>query len=201
MRGKYYTASPPTLAALRIGLFSFIIVGLVSLVYHGTKDKIADNERRALLQSLQSVTDKRRYDNDLANDKVQLQSGGQAYTVYRARQAGKPIAAIITSTTTQGYNGEIDLLIAINVSGTINSVRVLNHRETPGLGDAIELKKSNWILSFNQLALQNLDQWAVKRDGGNFDQFTGATITPRAIVNEVKNTALFFQQHQHEIFQ
>jgi len=201
MRGKYYTASPPTLAALRIGLFSFIIVGLVSLVYHGTKDKIADNERRALLQSLQSVTDKRRYDNDLANDKVQLQSGGQAYTVYRARQAGKPIAAIITSTTTQGYNGEIDLLIAINVSGTINSVRVLNHRETPGLGDAIELKKSNWILSFNQLALQNLDQWAVKRDGGNFDQFTGATTTPRAIVNEVKNTALFFQQHQHEIFQ
>jgi len=195
------TITPPTLAALRIGLFSFIIVGLVSLVYHGTKDKIADNERRALLQSLQSVIDKRLYGNDLANDKIQLQSNGQIHTIYRARQAGQPIAAIITSTTTQGYNGDIDLLIAINVSGTISAVRVLNHRETPGLGDAIELKKSNWILSFNQLALQNLDQWAVKRDGGNFDQFTGATITPRAIVNETKNTALFFQQHQQEIFQ
>jgi electron transport complex protein RnfG len=193
--------SPPIHAALRIGLFSFIIVGLVSLVYHGTKDKIADNERRALLQSLQSVIDKRRYNNDLVHDKIQLQSGGQAYTIYRARQAGKPVAAIITSTTTQGYNGAIDLLIAINVNGTINAVRILNHRETPGLGDAIELKKSNWVLSFNQLPLKNLDQWAVKRDGGNFDQFTGATITPRAIVNEVKNTALFFQQHQHEIFQ
>ncbi len=195
------TFSPPTLAALRIGLFSFIIVGLVSLVYHGTKDKIADNERRALLQSLQSVIDNRRYDNDLIHDKIQLQSSGQAHTVYRARQAGKPIAAIITSTTTQGYNGDIDLLIAINVSGTINAVRVLNHRETPGLGDAIELKKSNWILSFNQLTIEDLEQWAVKRDGGNFDQFTGATITPRAIVNEVKNTTLFFQQYQHEIFQ
>jgi len=195
------TITPPTLAALRIGLFSFIIVGLVSLVYHGTKDKIADNERRALLQSLQSVIDKRLYGNDLANDKIQLQSNGQIHTIYRARQAGQPIAAIITSTTTQGYNGDIDLLIAINVNGTISAVLVLNHRETPGLGDAIELKKSNWILSFNQLALQNLDQWAVKRDGGNFDQFTGATITPRAIVNETKNTALFFQQHQQEIFQ
>ncbi|MCF7969943.1 MAG: electron transport complex subunit RsxG [Methylococcaceae bacterium] len=193
--------TPPTLAALRIGLFSFIIVGLVSVVYHGTKDKIADNERRALLHSLQSVIDKRLYDNDLANDKIQLNANGQTHTIYRARQAGKPIAAIITSTTTQGYNGDIDLLIAINVSGTINAVRVLNHRETPSLGDAIELKKSDWILSFSKLALQNLDQWAVKRDGGNFDQFTGATITPRAIVNEVKNTALFFQQHQHEIFQ
>jgi electron transport complex protein RnfG len=195
------TISLPILAALRIGLFSFIIIGLVSLVYHGTKDKIADNERRALLQSLQSVIDKRLYDNDLVHDKIQLRSGEQAYTVYRARKADKSIAAIITSTTTQGYNGAIDLLIAINVSGTINAVRVLNHRETPGLGDAIELKKSNWILSFNQLAIEDLEQWAVKRDGGNFDQFTGATITPRAIVNEVKNTTLFFQQHQHEIFQ
>mgnify|MGYP000668586211 CR=1 FL=1 len=195
------TITPPTLAALRIGLFSFIIVGLVSVVYHSTKDKIADNERLALLQNLQSVIDKRLYDNNLANDKIQLQSNGQNHTIYRARQAGQPIAAIITSMTTQGYNGDIDLLIAINVSGTINAVRVLNHRETPGLGDAIELKKSNWILSFNQLALQDLDQWAVKRDGGNFDQFTGATITPRAIVNEVKNTALFFQQHQQKIFQ
>ena len=195
------TNSPAVIAALRIGLFSFIIVGLVSVVYHGTKDKIADNERRALLQSLQSVIDKRRYDNDLVHDKIQLQSNGKNHTIYRARQAGKPIAAIITSTTTQGYNGAIDLLIAINVSGTINAVRILNHRETPGLGDAIELKKSNWILSFNQLAIEDLEQWAVKRDGGNFDQFTGATITPRAIVNEVKNTTLFFQQHQHEIFQ
>ncbi|MDF1581900.1 MAG: electron transport complex subunit RsxG [Methyloprofundus sp.] len=191
----------PTLAALRIGLFSFIIVGLVSVVYHGTKEKIADNERRALLQSLQSVIDKRLYDNDLANDKIQLNANEKNHTIYRARKAGQPIAAIITSTTTQGYNGTIDLLIALNVSGTINGVRVLNHRETPGLGDAIELKKSAWILSFNQLPLQTLDQWAVKRDGGSFDQFTGATITPRAIVNEVKNTAVFFQQHQHEIFQ
>ncbi|MBW6452625.1 MAG: electron transport complex subunit RsxG, partial [Methyloprofundus sp.] len=185
----------------RIGLFSFIIVGLVSVVYHGTKEKIADNERRALLQSLQSVIDKRLYDNDLANDKIQLNANEKNHTIYRARKAGQPIAAIITSTTTQGYNGTIDLLIALNVSGTINGVRVLNHRETPGLGDAIELKKSPWILSFNQLTLKNLDQWAVKRDGGSFDQFTGATITPRAIVNEVKNTAVFFQQQQHEIFQ
>ena len=192
--------TPPAQAALRIGLFSFIIIGLVSFVYHATKDKIALNEHQALLKNLQSVLKKQSYDNDLANDFVQITKSGQTYKIYRARKLNKPVAAVITTTTSQGYNGNISLLIAININGNINAVRVLNHRETPGLGDAIELKKSPWILSFNNLPLQNIQQWAVKRDGGNFDQFTGATITPRAIVNEVKATALFFQQHQYEIF-
>ncbi len=190
--------SPPLTAAIRVGLFSFIIVGLVTLVFHASKDKIAENERLALLHSLQSVLSQNSYDNDLANDVIQIQE----YTIYRARKTGKPVAAIIKTTTAQGYNGDIELLLAINTVQKIIGVRVLKHRETPGLGDKIELKKSAWILNFAQksLADHDLSLWAVKRDGGIFDQFTGATITPRAIVNEVKKTALFFQDNQTAIF-
>lgn len=191
--------SAPLTAAVRVGLFSFIIVGLVTLVYHASKDKIAENEYLALLHSLQEVLSQNSYDNDLVNDVLQLQT----YTIYRARKAGKPVAAIIKTTTTHGYNGDIHLLIAITINGRITGVRALNHRETPGLGDKIELKKSDWILSFVQKSLSDndLSLWAVKRDGGLFDQFTGATITPRAIVNEVKKTALFFQRNQQTIFE
>lgn len=191
--------SPPLTAAFRVGLFSLFIVGLVSLVFHASKDKIAENERLALLDNLQSVLSQTNYDNDLANDRIQIGT----YTIYRARKAGKPVAAIIKSMTSQGYNGDIQLLVALNVQQQIIGVRVLNHRETPGLGDKIELKKSDWILSFAQKSLvgNDLSLWAVKRDGGLFDQFTGATITPRAIVNEVKKIALFFQRKQTAIFE
>jgi electron transport complex protein RnfG len=191
--------TPPINVALRVGLFSFIIVGLVSLVFHATKDKIAANERVALLDSLQSVISQDSYDNDLANDVIQLDS----YTIYRARKAGVPVAAILTGTTPYGYNGDIGLLMGINMAGEITGVRVLKHRETPGLGDKIEIKKSSWISSFKHKSINDMytQQWAVKKDGGNFDQFTGATITPRAIVNQVKKTGLFFQHNQPLIFQ
>lgn len=191
--------TPPVTAALRVGLFSFIIVGMVSLVFHATKDKIADNERQALLDSLQSVLNQDSYDNDLANDVIQLQT----YTIYRAKKSGTPVAAILIGTTPHGYNGDIRLLIGITSEGKITGVRVLKHQETPGLGDKIELKKSAWISSFKHKLLSDMSrrQWAVKKDGGNFDQFTGATITPRAIVNQVQKTGLFFQQNQQIIFQ
>ena len=190
--------SPPITAAIRVGLFSFMIVALVSLVYHASKDKIAENEYLDLLHSLQAVLSPDSYDNDLVNDVILLQT----QTIYRARKSGKPVAAIIKNTTPYGYNGDIQLLIALDMEGRIIGVRVLRHKETPGLGDKIELKKSDWILSFAQksLADNDLSLWAVKRDGGLFDQFTGATITPRAIVNQVKKTALFFQHNQQVIF-
>lgn len=190
--------SAPVNAALRVGLFSFIIVGMVALTFHATKDKIASNERQALLLNLQAVLSQGSYDNDLAKDVIQL----DAYTIYRARKASLPIAAIFKSTTPKGYNGDIKLLIAISIAGKVTGVRVLYHKETPGLGDKIDMTKSDWILGFNDKTLNEMSSiyWAVKRDGGNFDQFTGATITPRAIVNEVKKVGLFFQQNQKLIF-
>lgn len=192
-------STSPVTAAIRVGLFSLMIVGMVSLVFHATKDKIADNERQALLDNLQTVLHRDSYDNDLSNDVIQLQT----YTIYRARKSGIPVAAILISTTTHGYNGDIRLLIGISIAGKITGVRVLKHQETPGLGDKIEIKKSAWISSFEHKSLSDMStrQWAVKRDGGNFDQFTGATITPRAIINEVKKTGQFFQLNQQIIFQ
>ena len=131
--------SSPANAALHIGLFSFMIVGLVTLVFHATKDKIADNERQALISSLQTVLPQESYDNDLLNDVIKI----QPYTIYRARKTNQPIAAIFISTTPHGYNGDIRLLIGINIDGKITAIRVLKHKETPGLGDKIETKKSS----------------------------------------------------------
>jgi electron transport complex protein RnfG len=115
---------------------------------------------------------------------------------------GQPVAAIFTSVAPDGYSGNIKLLVGILHNGVLAGVRVISHKETPGLGDAIEADRSNWILSFNEKSLQNppLKQWGVKKDGGFFDSFTGATITPRAVVNAVKNTLLYFQENREMIF-
>jgi electron transport complex protein RnfG len=112
------------------------------------------------------------------------------------------VAAIISTVAPQGYNGNIYLLVAIRYSGKLAGVRVVKHRETPGLGDAIDEKRSDWISSFDNKSLQNPapKDWKVKRDGGVFDQFTGATITPRAVVDAVYKTLQYFEKHRDELF-
>ena len=117
---------------------------------------------------------------------------------YIARMQGKYISVIIPATAPDGYTGDIDLIVGINIDGTIAGVRVLNHRETPGLGDKVEKKKSDWVDGFIGHSLQNTseEQWAVKRDGGIFDQFTGATITPRAVTAAVKRALEYFEANQ-----
>jgi len=188
----------PFSAALRLAIFSFVIIGLVSLVFNHTKDKIKHNQYQALVQRLQTVLVAETYNNDLTKDSILL----QGFIIYRAYHSGQPVAAIFKSTTAHGYSGDIQILTAISIAGKLIAVRILNHQETAGLGDKIELKKSNWLLSFQDKTLADMqsNQWAVKRDQGSFDQFTGATITPRAVVNEVKKIGLFFQQHKSEIF-
>ena len=102
-----------------------------------------------------------------------------------------------------GYNGSIRLLVAINLDSTLAGVRVVQHRETPGLGDAIDAQRSDWILGFDGKSLTTPPRkdWKVKRDGGDFDQFTGATITPRAVVKAVKKALLYFQANGHGLFE
>ena len=103
--------------------------------------------------------------------------------------------------STDGYNGNIELIVAINIDNSISGVRVLKHQETPGLGDKVELRKSDWIYSFNgkKLLSEQDSRWQVSKDGGMFDQFTGATITPRAVVKAVKNTLLFFTENKNTL--
>ena len=192
-------------AAALLGLFSVVGMGLVTWVHDSTAARIEENQRQTLLHSLQNLIPADHYDNDLLADVVQLslsEPGLKPVTVYRARKSGKPVAAVFSTVALDGYSGEISLLVAVKADGSLAGVRVLAHKETPGLGDLIDESKSRWIFAFNGLSLGNPPEkfWKVKRDGGSFDQFTGATVTPRAVVKAVKNILLFFKANQETVF-
>ena len=131
---------------------------------------------------------------------VTLQYKDKPLTIYRAR-LGSALKGVVFQVSERGYSGEILVLMAVDVDGKMLGARVLKHTETPGLGDKIEVAKDKWILSFNGKSLGEppADKWGVKKDGGVFDQFAGATITPRAVVKAVKGGMLFFSEHKAEI--
>lgn len=193
-------------AAGILGLFSLAGTGLVNLAYYGTETRIAENERAALLRNLRAIVPATLYDNDIVNDTVQVTDmslgDGHPVKVYRARKAGRPVAAVFTTVAPDGYNGNIKLLVAVRENGSLAGVRAVSHKETPGLGDGIEENRSDWILGFADKSLINPEEkgWAVKRDGGSFDQFTGATITPRAVVKAVKKTLLYYHANKGKIY-
>jgi len=192
-------------AAAMLGLFSVLGTGLVTWVYDSIAVRIVENQRQTLLHSLQNLIPAELYDNDLLADAVQISNselGLKPVTVYRARKFGKPVAAVFSTVAPDSYSGEIRLLVAVKAGGSLAGVRVLAHKETPGLGDSIDENKSRWIFGFNGLSLDNPPekQWKVKRDGGVFDQFTGATVTPRAVVKAVRNTLVYFNANQKTLF-
>lgn len=194
-------------ASLMLGLFSVIGIGLVVYTHAHTHERIAANERAFILKSLRELVPNEWHDNDLLTDKIQTRDldafgNEQPVTIYRARMGGKPVAAILTPTAPDGYNGAIRLLVAIKLDGTLAGVRAVSHQETPGLGDAIDTNKTDWVLGFNgkSLADPTPEHWRVKKDGGEFDQFTGATITPRAIVKMVYKTLDFYHANQEQMF-
>ena len=178
-----------------LGIFSLIGIGMVSLTYQLTHEKIAENERLFILKNIQELVPAKLYDNDL------LKGTDQAITVYKAQKKGQLVAVIFSPIAPDGYSGSIHLLVAINAKGELMGVRAVSHHETPGLGDAIETSKSDWIYNFNGRSLQNpiTKLWQVKRDGGIFDQFTGATITPRAVVKSVFKTLTYFQANREKL--
>jgi electron transport complex protein RnfG len=190
-------------------LFLFAIVGttFVAFTYEATAERIADNERAALLRRLREIIPPEMHDNDLYHDTIEVRDrallGTDApVTVYRVRKGGRPIAVVLTAVAPDGYSGTIKLLIGILFDGTVVGVRIVAHHETPGLGDAIEVERSDWIIRFSGRSLGNPapERWKVKRDGGVFDQFTGATITPRAVVNAVRLALVYFSRHQTQLF-
>lgn len=195
------------ITALILLLFTVLGTALVAVTYDNTRGIIAANARAKLLSNLNTLVPAERYDNALLNDTLSVRSPellgtAERVTVYRARKAGQPVAAILAPVAPDGYSGDIKLLVAINADGTLAGVRVTAHRETPGLGDAIEADRSDWILKFTGRSLGDPDEkhWAVKKDGGAFDQFTGATITPRAVVKAVKKALIYFQRHRQTVF-
>lgn len=178
----------------------------VALVFDQTRERIEANERAALLQSLSAIVPPEAYDNDFIHDLVTFQAEelnpSGPVTAYRARLNGEPSAVVLTVVAPDGYSGPIKLLVGVEADGRLAGVRVVSHRETPGLGDAIDVRRSSWILGFDGKSLQSppLGLWGVERDGGAFDQFTGATITPRAVVKAVKRTLLYFDAHREDLF-
>jgi Na+-translocating ferredoxin:NAD+ oxidoreductase subunit G len=188
-----------------LALFGVVGSGLVAFVFQNTTDRIAANVEAATLAKLHAILKDEAYDNDILADSILLSHGllgGNNLRVYRARRRSEPLAAVFTVIAPGGYSGAIHLLVGVNVHGEIDGVRVVQHRETPGLGDDIEVERSDWILSFDHRSVGDppLARWAVRRDGGVFDQFTGATITARAVVTAVRDTLLYFEAHRDIVF-
>ena len=183
--------------ALMLSVFGFVGVLVLSIVNQQTLDRIESNEQEAMMKTLMEVVDKKSHDNDLLNDKIELPKEGfnssEPVTVYRARKQGQPSAAIFVTNTLKGYKGSIKIVVGVRTDKSLSGVRVLQHNETPGLGDKMETRKSPWIRGFDNTSLgqPSLSQWKVKKDNGYFDQFTGATITPRAIVGAVRDVLIW----------
>lgn len=199
---------PVLISVVFLFLFAVAGSGVVSFTHENTAERIAENQRRALLRSLNELVPHDSYDNDVYSDIVYVQNADLLGTaapvpVYRARKDGWPVAAVFAPVAPDGYSGDIRLLVAVRLDGTLAGVRVLAHRETPGLGDQIDVERSDWIRNFAGKSLLNPapEDWKVKRDGGVFDQFTGATITPRAVVKAVKNTLLYYRRSGHKLFE
>ncbi len=189
-----------------LGVFGVLGAGLVGFSHDLTAARIAQNERDTLLRQLEVLVPPDQADNDISTDVLEVSSpsqlGAEVTRIYRAKRNGQIVAVVLSPVITQGYSGAIRLIVGARRDGTLAGVRVLSHRETPGLGDKIEVERSDWILDFNGKSLVSPpdSQWRVKRDGGEFDQFTGATITPRAVVRGVKAALTFVRRNEVRLF-
>jgi len=185
---------------LLLGVFALLASGALAWASSATGDAIAAAEAKDLRDSLSEVLPQGMADNDFLKDTVDLEKGGKTVTIYRARQDGVVKAALF-KVAERGYAGDIQVLMAVDSQGRTLGVRVLKHVETPGLGDKIEVKKDGWIKGFDGKSLGDPapEKWGVKKDSGVFDQFAGATITPRAVVKAVKGGLEFYAEHRKDI--
>jgi len=190
--------------SILLGLFAVVTTNIIAGTYLGTRDRIVAAQRQAQEKALLDIIPLQRHNNSMLDDTIAV--GPQAtglglksdQNIYIARQDGTAIAVILPVTAPDGYSGAINLIVGINGDGSIAGVRALTHRETPGLGDKVDLKKSDWVLSFNGKSLANPPPalWKVKKDKGVFDQFTGATITPRAVTAAVRRSLEYFRANR-----
>lgn len=195
------------ISAALLAAFGGLGTALVMFTFEATKDKIEASEKANLLRNLNNIIPPESYNNNLLDNKLLVPASSklgqtEPTTIYQAWQGETPVAVAFSIISNEGYSGEIKLLIAIKANGHISGVRVISHKETPGLGDKIEIAKNDWILGFNDKHLiESLTApWKVKKDGGSFDQFTGATITPRAVVNAVFKALDYYNHNNNKLF-
>ncbi len=190
---------------LTLAVFACATTGLVALTQYLTADQIKKQEQKQLLSVLNQVIPEALHDNALTQACTLVSSPElgtlHAMPAYIATKNGEPTAIAIESIAPDGYNGAIKVITGIDNQGKILGTRVLSQQETPGLGDKIDRRVTDWILSFTgkEVTEDNWSSWRVRKDGGDFDQFTGATITPRAVVKVVRNTVSFVNQSRDEI--
>jgi electron transport complex protein RnfG len=194
-------------AGLILAVIAAVCTLLVALTFNVTSARIAANEQAWLEQSLRPALAGVRYDNNLAESVMTIPlphdlPGLEPIDVYRALYRDKPVAALFVVTALDGFSGPIRLLVGIDDQGVVTATRVLRHKETPGLGDFIDSSKSDWIDQFERSSLSAPDvlQWSLRRDGGEFDQVTGASITSRAVVKAVRETLLYFEANRDAVF-
>lgn len=187
--------------ALTLAIFALVCTALVALTHRLTQGTIIEQEQAQLLRVLDELLPESNHDEPLFDHCVMLTSpqflgSTDALPVFTAVKNGQAQGYAIEAIAPDGYSGDIKLIVGVKIDGTLNGVRVLTHNETPGLGDKIEIKRSPWILSFNGKSMSDEKdaRWAVRNDGGQFDAFTGATITPRAVVKAVRKVLLLVQQ-------
>ena len=195
-------------AVLAVAAIAVCAAGLISASHEISAERIERNVAERLLRTLNEVLDPSLYDNDLAATRVMVTDPDLLGTpnpvqVFLATRDGRPAAAIFAAVAPRGYNGPIDLLVAVDAAGAVQGVRVTAHRETPGLGDRIEISVTDWITGFDATSISDppLAQWAVAPDGGRFDAFTGATVTPRAVVRAVRDVLIHFDGRRAELFE
>ena len=193
--------------AITLIAFAVVFTGLLAYIFQITKVPIEKSEAAARLSLFRQIVPQNMHNNNLLKDTLtiapnELLGNKQATTANRARINNQPAAVIIEAIAHDGYSGDIKLLIAIKADGNISGVRVLSHKETPGLGDYIDIAKNNWIKLFDNESLLKTGntQWQVKKDGGQFDYMAGATITPRAVVKAVHKALQYFEANKQALF-
>lgn len=192
-----------------LALFAAITSLAIGWTYLGTQAQIELAVRRAEARQLMEIFPADTHDNELVDDTFVLDAGTpllglrQNRQGYRVRQGERVIGVILPATARDGYSGDIRALVGVRSDGSIAGVRVVAHKETPGLGDKVDLRKSRWILGFNDRSLQNpaISDWTVSKDGGAFDQFTGATVTPRAVVVATRRALEYAEVHNAFLFE
>lgn len=191
-----------TLAAI-----AAVCTGLVAITYHLTADRIAANDKALLDQSLKPALSDIFFDSDVSESRLVLSPphelpGNEEALIYRIYAKGEPVAALFVVTARDGFSGPIRILLGVDMQGTVTGIRILKHKETPGLGDKIESRRSDWVTQFPGRSIGNpqLTEWALRRDGGQFDALTGASVTPRAVLKAMRDTLIYFEANREQIF-
>jgi electron transport complex protein RnfG len=188
-------------------IFSLLASTALSFSYFVTKTPIEESDARAKRIFLNQVIPSNLYDNNLVKDTISVEpnpliGNKKNIDIYRAKKNNQVIAVIIETIAPDGYSGEIKTLVGIDQEDKILGVRVITHKETPGLGDYIEIEKSQWIKNFDLKSLDKMTEkeWAVKKDGGDFDYVSGATITPRAVIKSTYKSLLYAKENKKRLF-